>query len=263
MKNIVPGTICFRNGNKCTIQKIIDFKQVIIHEHTSGDLDLIRIADLEFSEKSEIDEKYIDSISDEDWKIANQRYSIIKPIIEREINFNIETNKTVLIKKIGEEHGVAYTTLYRWLNQFNSTGLVSSLAPTKRSGGRGKSRLSKDSDQIIEETIENFYCVSQRPTKKETALEVIRRCKNAGISPPHINTIYSRLKLISKKMALTKRIGFLEVNQKVDATPGSYDEAKNPLDIIQIDHTLLDIIIVDKEYRNPIGRPYITLASEL
>ncbi|MCR9171379.1 MAG: Mu transposase C-terminal domain-containing protein [bacterium] len=263
MKNIVPGTICKRGGTKCTVQKIVDFKSVIILEHNSRELDLVKLDDLEFTEKSGIDEKYIDSISDEDWKIANRRYSIIKPILDREINSNIEVNKTVLIRELCEEHEVAYTTIYRWLNQYNTTGLVSSLAPAKRSGGRGKSRLTQNVDQIIDETIENFYCVPQRPTKKETALEVIRRCKNAGIEPPHINTIYNRIKHLPKKLALTKRVGYLEVSQKVDATPGSYEEAQNPLDVIQIDHTVLDIIIVNEDNREPIGRPHITLAIDV
>jgi putative transposase len=34
------------------------------------------------------------------------------------------------------------------------------------------------------------------------------------------------------------------------------------LDIVQIDHTKLDIIVVDREQRLPIGRPWITLAID-
>lgn len=263
MRNIVPGTICKKEGAKCTVQKIVDFKSVIILHHNTRELDLAKLDELEFTEKSEIDEKYIDSISDKDWKTAHYRFSIIKPVLDREVNSNIEVNKTVLIRELSEKFEVAYTTIYRWLNQYNTTGLVSSLAPAKRSGGRGKSRLPKDVDQIIDETIENFYFTSQRPTKKETALEVIRRCKNSDIEPPHINTIYNRIKDLPKKLALTKRVGFLEVSQKVDATPGSYKEAQHPLDVIQIDHTLLDIIVVNEENRDPIGRPQITLAIDV
>jgi hypothetical protein len=34
-----------------------------------------------------------------------------------------------------------------------------------------------------------------------------------------------------------------------------FDSAQRPLDLVQIDHTKLDIIVVDDEQRLPIGRP--------
>jgi putative transposase len=36
-----------------------------------------------------------------------------------------------------------------------------------------------------------------------------------------------------------------------------------PLDLMQIDHTLVDVIIVDEEDRLPIGRPWLTLAIDI
>jgi len=36
-----------------------------------------------------------------------------------------------------------------------------------------------------------------------------------------------------------------------------------PLDLVQIDHTLMDIIVVDREQRLPIGRPWLTLAIDV
>ena len=37
----------------------------------------------------------------------------------------------------------------------------------------------------------------------------------------------------------------------------------DPLDIIQIDHTKVDVILVDEETRKPIGRPIITVAIDV
>jgi hypothetical protein len=45
--------------------------------------------------------------------------------------------------------------------------------------------------------------------------------------------------------------------------PGVFDSAQRPLDLVQIDHTKLDIIVVDDEQRLPIGRPWITLAIDV
>ncbi len=263
MKNIVLGASCNFNGNQATLQKFIDFKKVIIQEVVSGELHVVEISKLDFSEKRIVNKNYIDSISDDDWKEANKRYTIIKPLIEVERGMKLEINKTLLVQNLAEEHNVGYTTIYRWLSAYNQTGLLSSLVPNKRDGGRNKSRLSEEVVLLMDKTIQDYYLNSQKRSKKITAIEVIRCCKNAGLEAPHPNTIYNRIKLISKKKILTSRIGHLEVSQTIAPTPGEYTEAKNPLDVVQIDHTILDIIVVSEEDRMPIGRPYITLAIDV
>ena len=35
------------------------------------------------------------------------------------------------------------------------------------------------------------------------------------------------------------------------------------MEILQIDHTLVDVIVVDQEQRLPIGRPWLTLAIDV
>src|SRR4051812_33450222 len=45
-------------------------------------------------------------------------------------------------------------------------------------------------------------------------------------------------------------------------SPGAYT-ADRPNDVWQIDHTLVDVIVVDEEHRRPIGRPALTLAIDV
>jgi len=35
------------------------------------------------------------------------------------------------------------------------------------------------------------------------------------------------------------------------------------MDVVQIDHTLVDVMVVDREYRQSIGRPWLTLAIDV
>ena len=46
------------------------------------------------------------------------------------------------------------------------------------------------------------------------------------------------------------------------AVPGEY-RASRPLEIMQIDHTKVDLIVVDEQTREPLGRPWITLAMDI
>ena len=263
MKNLVIGISCYDEKANATVEKILGFKRVIIRHNDSGELHIRKIESLNFEDLPIVNTTSIDAIGDEYWKEANRRYSIIKPIIEAEHNLNLEVNKTVLVKEISKKHNVGYSTIYRWLNAFNATGMLSSLAPTKRSGGKDKSRLSEEVVILMDEIIDTYYANRQQRTKKNTAIEVIRLCKNAGLPPPHYNTVYNRIKMKGKGKILIGRLGYNDVNQKIAPTPGTYDAAKNPLDIVQIDHTLLDFIVVSEDDRTPIGRPYITLAIDI
>jgi len=35
------------------------------------------------------------------------------------------------------------------------------------------------------------------------------------------------------------------------------------MDLVQIDHTWMDVVVVDREWRLPIGRPWLTLAIDV
>lgn len=191
MKNLVIGITCYDDGKSATVEKILDFKKVIVRHHESGDLHLRTIETLTFEDLPIVKTTSIDAIGDEYWKEANRRYSIIKPLIEAEHNLNLEVNKTVMVKELSKEHNVGYATIYRWLNAYNATGMLSSLAPTKNNGGKDKSRLSEEVILLMDEIIDTYYANRQQRTKKNTAIEVIRMCKNAGLEPPHFNTVYN------------------------------------------------------------------------
>ena len=58
-----------------------------------------------------------------------------------------------------------------------------------------------------------------------------------------------------------KRAGTVAL-KSTGATPGVY-RAQRPLEIMQIDHTMVDIIVVDEQTREPLGRPWITTAFDV
>jgi putative transposase len=53
-----------------------------------------------------------------------------------------------------------------------------------------------------------------------------------------------------------------EALRAVTPTPAEYT-ASRPLEVVQIDHTQVDVIVVDEQSREPIGRPWITLAVDV
>lgn len=241
------------------IAQVLDFESAIGINVESGRSTLLRIGDLlpAESEPSDPFTGDISEIADEDWKIAEQRFAAIKPLV------NVLTPGRSEVELRAKEVGIDTSTLYRWLNRYKAYGTVSALIPQKRGWKTGRSRIPVDAEEVIQKVIREFYLTPQRPTAQKAVIEVLRQCQQRGIEAPNPSTIRARLNNISEKERLRGR-GFKEkAKNKFLPTAGSFPNADFPLVVVQIDHTLVDIILVDDVYRRPIGRPWITLAIDV
>jgi putative transposase len=79
---------------------------------------------------------------------------------------------------------------------------------------------------------------------------------------PDLLTIKSRLEAIPARKTYARLHGEKAAEERFDPILGKFPGADYPLAILQIDHTLLDIILVDEIERKPIRRPWITLALD-
>jgi putative transposase len=199
----------------------------------------------------------LNEISDEDWQIAQSRFFAIKPLLE------MPMMKRTDVQQRAKEVDVDTATLYRWINKYNSVGVVSALTPKSRGWTEGKSRISALSEAVIKEVIHDSYLTKQRSTPQKTVIEVLRRCQQRGIEAPHATTIRARIAKVTEKQRLRGRGMREQAKNKFSPVPGSFPNADYPLAVIQIDHTPADIILVDDYHRKPIGRPWITLAIDV
>lgn len=249
--------VLFQNKT-CIIIKIIDITTVMIEEIDSNIYHTISISQVQpFSSKSQNENSnQVESLSDKSWEKAKYRFSIIKDILSNRGNLE-------LIKEISKNNKVSISTIYRWIKLFDSTGLISSLAGQNKKGGVGKSRLNKSQDEIINNKIHSVYLTSSRKSITKTIREIQIGCRDLGIDPPHPNTIRNRIKNISDEERIRKRIGYQEAKYKYEPIKGHFPGANYPLSVVQIDHTPVDIILVDEYYRKAYKRPWLTLAIDV
>ena len=128
-------------------------------------------------------------------------------------------------------------------------------------GAKGKSRLDASVDTIINDVIEQYYLNKQKYPLQMIYEEIVYKCNNLELKAPTKNTVRSRINNLHPKIIAKHRNG-IRVNETT-GMPGHFPEVKMPLDIIQIDHTKVDVILVDEETRKPIGRPIITVAIDV
>lgn len=107
------------------------------------------------------------------------------------------------------------------------------------------------------------YLARQKKSIQKVCDEVARLCHLKGMDRPHANTVRNRVKALAPEQVARKREGHKKADQDFKPIEGHFPGADWPLALVQIDHTKLDIILVDDHYRSPIGRPWITLAIDV
>ena len=93
--------------------------------------------------------------------------------------------------------------------------------------------------------------------------EVKRRFSEQQIRAPHYQTARRRIAALDQRLAMRKREGPKRARERFGPVGISTLSADLPMDIVPIDHTVADVMVVDREYRQSIGRPWLTLAVDV
>ncbi len=195
-------------------------------------------------------------VNDKEFDKALEKYKIIEPLLD------LENRTTKDVETVAKKHKKGIATIYRWLTTYETFNTVSSLSPAyKNSGAKGKSRLDKSVEAIIESVIDEFYLTKQQYPLSIIYMKIVEKCNYLDLKAPNKNTVRNRINTLNPKIVAKNRKGVSVKDTR--GMPGKYPEAKMPLDVIQIDHTKVDVMLVDEETRKDIGRPYITVAIDV
>lgn len=255
---IIKGEKVMYNNLPCVIVRIINVSTVSVEEIKTNIIHTINVSELTPYDSSR-ESKYsnqVHSLTEKEWEKAKYRYNIILKALESRGNLDV-------IKETSLKHKVSIPTIYRWIKLYDETGLISSLAGRRKTGGVGKSRLTKVVDEIIDDKIYSVYLTNSRKSITKTIREIKIACDDLKIKPPHSNTIRNRIKNISEEERIRKRLGYQEAKYRFEPIKGSFPGADYPLSVVQIDHTPVDIILVDEHYRKAYKRPWLTLAMDV
>jgi len=161
------------------------------------------------------------------------------------------------------ELGVSRTTVWRWIKRLvEEGGRTSALAPRKRGRPAGTALISSKVEAVIEEHLRRYFLRRERPSLSRVVTEIRSACWQQGLQPPTRRTVQRRLDAMDAREVAKAREGAKAARQKFAPVTGE-NKANHPLEIVQIDHTPADIILVDSFERQPIGRPWVTLAIDI
>ena len=198
-----------------------------------------------------------EEVAPQKWEEASRRADAIREFLSR--NPHGSTIEEIL--ELATAIGVSQATTYRLVKLFREGGTVSSLVDRKCGRRKDHRTLDKEREEMIRTTIARFYLKPTRPPFSRLVREVETNCFAAGLRAPNWRTIKDRLENIDLRQR-AKRRGETKIIKATTATPGEL-HVSLPLEIVQIDHTKADVFVVDEETREPIGRPWLTLAMDV
>lgn len=197
------------------------------------------------------------TMSDSEWEQARTQAQVIARLAEHD-KVGIDTADAA-----AEQLGVSRRQIYRLLQRYRQgSGLVTDLLSGQSHGGRGGSRLPEAVEEIIRETIRTRFLSRQKPSMGAVHREIVRLCARQGLPAPSRNTVIARIKRMDPAQTGRRRDG-PDGARPLQATGGQPPPVEEILEQVQIDHTVIDVIVVDDRERQPIGRPYLTVAIDV
>lgn len=197
------------------------------------------------------------TMSELEWEQARARARVISQLAQSQPATHAAVDRAT------QELGVSRRQVYELLDRYRQgSGLVTDLISRRSSGGKGGSRLPEPVEQIIRETIRKRFLTRQKRSVSSVHREIVRLCARQGLPAPAHNTVAARIARMDP-VEVGRRRGGPDSVRPLQSAGGQPPSIKEILEQVQIDHTVIDVIVVDDRERQPIGRPYLTMAIDV
>ncbi|RED45854.1 Mu transposase C-terminal domain-containing protein [Aestuariispira insulae] len=216
----------------------------------------------------------VDLLSDEDKAALHRMVAYVRKIPAR--NAHHISNKvlgqwiTIVADQIGDSLPPTVSTVRRWLHRWWTGGeRPKALAYRVSQRGNRSCRFDPEVEEVLERDIndrllraEKFNAQDVEANVKNHIEEINRsRVPSLQLKVPGLRTIQRRISQLDPYQVMVATKGKRAADNYYRAVgPGLV--AEFPLHIVQIDHHLIDLVIVDEENR-VIGRCWLTMAIDL
>lgn len=267
MISLTAGLHVLANGARVKILALLSAGRLQVEEISTGTISTISPGEIECELPNPdadvaVASKMLHSIdsagrlgelSEDVSAIAVERFQLIAGLLDEGV---LVKN---VIKELKKKPGMNTSLAYRIFNRFDRAQGPLCLLDQPRGRKLGSRSISADLEKIINQAIEGYKGIAANPA---AVIEKVHDlCLEAKLKPPANKTIAQRLKACNPKVLLGKKQGIKRAKQKYEVRGGKLLTI-SPLQIVQIDHGLVDCIIVDEESRAPLCRPWVTLAID-
>ena len=259
--SFAPGTIVRWQDQRVVVIDCDGFDTVLVHRIGDHEVKRAPIAEIK-PDVSDAPYTFVVpdlvSVDEKKWEKAVKKFAAIKGLLE------MEASKRTLdaVKAAAETLGKHPATIYRWIDKYSKTRRLSVFLPKARPD-RGSKRLSPEIEAVIDKAIQEKYLTAEKPDPHAVIEEVALQCFQKKLKRPHGNTIRNRISMLSDRTKMEKRRSKKIAAETYEPLRGHFPGAEFPLAVVQIDHTPMDVIVVDEQDRQPIDRPWLTIVIDV
>ncbi|ORE89470.1 transposon transposition protein B [Oceanococcus atlanticus] len=256
--SITNGNTYEVSGREVVLQTVINLQRCVVLDPATGELEITKTSKLRAVTKPNegltAKRQDVSKYTDEQWSEAKARLELIEPLL------NQRRRSRADVEERSEEVNSSPATLYRYLRRYRELGLFG-LVDGRTDRTDVTFRLDDRVEQVIADVIGEKYKTVEAPRPAAVIEEVHRRCHVLGLRKPAANTVRDRID--RERGRGTSRVRRERRDEEqFTASPSSLPNNKTNLGIYQIDHTPMDVAIVDDEGREFSGRPYLTMAID-
>ncbi|MBV6659808.1 DDE-type integrase/transposase/recombinase [Pseudomonas yamanorum] len=255
---IARGDAFIYEGRKCIYEASLEDGCVLLYDESSQVFIQAKVGSLEPYDTSYIAQEDFtpaaERASEEEWNIAAHRYEEIGRYIESE-------RAPEDLSKLCEKLKVGVKRCYALISDYDSAEGPEDFLRNKAGRKIGAKLLTSQLEKVIASAINEKW---KGPGANYAV--VIRRvdelCEALSLKAPAKQTVINRIKIRSEYELLKLKEGAKKANDKFQPRVKK-NRALKPLDKTEMDHCLIDCIIVDEITRKPLCRPWVTLIIDL
>lgn len=194
------------------------------------------------------------SIPDAAWAEAVRREAVIRPLAAR------DRPGKAAVQAAARQLGLSAPQVYALVRAFRAHPVTASLVSRKPGPSKGSRRFAPVLDRLVEDAIGAVFLQPEKPTLKVLFLRVRQDCRAAGLPAPSTKALRARVTARTLRERVAAREGAAGDRFR-QVKPGP--RTARPLQVVQIDHTKVDLELVDDLSRTCIGRPWLTLVLDV
>lgn len=218
-------------------------------------------------------------------KIARYRLEVIKPLValrsaERTLAVVKARVEAIMVtlppldaaSQRTLQEKLSWRSAYRWLQSYIGSGndLRALIPNTLKRGGKNKSRLATDLNVLMDVVIREQYYRPEKvviPTLHQIIAARVEeenqlRPANDKLPIPALSTVNRRVAALDMREKFAARHGNRATKRKFKQL-GKTDYPEVPLERVEIDHTQIDVIVVDEVTGLALGRLTLTYALDM
>lgn len=238
--------------------KAVDIKtgEVVLISPGEIEFEIKRASAFDVSESEAAEDTLpIEDVGEADQQLASERFAVLAPLAGQRLISKQDMMRCTAALKLSAAQ------VYRLLARIDTDIGLLSLLPRRRGRAKGVKLIDAGAEDIIQEAIDECYrgpgATSQR------IIQIVKeRCLAMSIQAPSAATIANRVRARGSRSLLAKKSGTKAARQAYEIRGGKV-QPEAPLELIQIDHALVDCIIVDSEQCLPLTRPWVTIAIDV